>query len=403
MKRLLAILGCCMALQSATAQQKSTSEVVAEHKIPISRSGPETFSGPGWERLMADGRRAQFFMVGEQHGVRDIALFVKAAHKELARTGGYTHSALEVGPYSTDFAENLIRQGPGRLAAYIGQPGHGFTIPFLFFAEEIALTEQIVESSPDKENALWGLDQEFVGAAPIAIHYLRSRARTPAQRTAVDGFASKSAGNPFFVSAMKAADLEPLRIAFSEDAEAVGLVDALRLSNEIYQPFTGGGGPIQPANLKRENYMKTNFARQFEATERRLGAPPKVFMKMGGYHAMRGHSGTDVPSLANFLAEWGLPRGFELVNLMVDCNGGEALNPQTGKPAPCEPYFGKDTLFGRLATEEVTLIDLRALRPKLGALKDVDAKTRQTILAFDYYLTIRDGKAASPVAAVPAT
>jgi hypothetical protein len=87
---------------------------------------------------------------------------------------------------------------------------------------------------------------------------------------------------------------------------------------------------------------------------------------------------------------------------MVDCNGGEALNPQTGKPAPCEPYFGKDTPFGRLATDEVTLIDLRPLRAKLGALKDLDAKTRQTILAFDYYLTIRDAKAASPVSTLPA-
>jgi hypothetical protein len=391
-----------MALQSAAAQQKSTSDLILQHKIPISRSGPESYSGPGWDRLIADGRRAQFFMIGEQHGVRDIALFVKAAHHELARTGGYTHSAMEVGPYSTVFAENLIRQGPGRLAAYIAQPGHGFTIPFLFFVEEIALTEQIVASSPDRENALWGLDQEFVGAAPIAIQYLRKRTRTPAQRAAVDGFASKSAGNPMFVAAMKTADLEPLRIAFSEDAEASGLIEALGLSNEIYQPFMGGGGPIQPANLKRENYMKTNFARQFEVSEHRLGKPPKVFMKMGGYHAMRGHSGTDVPSLANFLAEWGLPRGFELVNLMVDCNGGEALNPQTGKPAPCEPYFGKDTPFGRLATDEVTLIDLRPLRAKLGALKDLDAKTRQTILAFDYYLTIRDAKAASPVSTLPA-
>jgi hypothetical protein len=393
--------GCMMAVQPAAAQQKSASDIILQHKIPISRSAPDAYSGPGWERLIADGRQAQFFMIGEQHGVADIALFVKALHRVLATSGGYTHSALEVGPHSTDFAETLVRQGPGRLANYIAQPGHGFTIPFLFFAEEIALTEQIVARSPDKQKALWGLDQEFVGAAPIVVDLLRKRARSAGQHQAIDALAAKSTANPMLIGVLTPAELDPLDAAFAGDEHATALLRDLRLSSEIYAPFMRKTGPIYPANLTRENYMKVNFARRFAEAERRLGTPPKVFMKFGGYHAMRGLSGTDVPSLANFLAEWGLPRGFELVNMMVDCNGGESLNPQTSKPASCSPYFGKDSLVGQLATDEVTLIDLKALRPKLRELKDIDAKTRQTILAFDYYLTIRDPKAATPVGALP--
>lgn len=403
MKRLAsAILASSLAVQPAFAAPQTATDILLEHKLPIARDANGRYSGKGWDRMIADARSAQFFMAGEQHGVRDIAQFMTAAQAELAKTGGYTHSALEVGPYSTAFAETLIRQQPGKLAAYIAAPGHGFTLPFLFFKEEIALTENIVARSPDREHALWGLDQEFVGAAPIVAAYLGERAITAQQRAAVAAFRAKSDADPLLVSALTDADLDPLRTAFAGNAEAVGLIDALRLSREIYEPFVKGGKPIYPANLARENYMKVNFARQFAEAEKRLGKPPKVFMKFGGYHAMRGHSGTDVPSLTNFLSEWGLPRGFTVANVMVDCNGGEAMNPQTGKPAPCEPYFGKDSLFGRLATDDVTMIALVPLREKLSALKDIDPRTRQTILAFDYYVTIRDGKAATPAGTMPA-
>ena len=403
MRLLAAILGCCMMVQPANAQQKSAAEAIAEQRVAISRSPEGIWSGLGWDRLIADAQAAQFVMIGEQHATADIARFGIAFHHALA-PHGYTHAALEVGPYSTDFAEALIRSGPGRLAAYLRQPGHGFTIPFLFFAEEIELAEQIAALSPDRTNALWGVDQEFVGAGPIMAELLERHARTNTQRAALAAFKSASAKDPMLVGKLREVDLAPLSAAFGNDAEAKAMIEAMRLSSGIYAPFIHRGGPIYPANVTRENYMKTNFLRSFEATERRQGKPPKVFMKFGGYHAMRGHSGTNVPAFANFLAEWGHSRGFRLLNMMVDCSGGEAMNPQTGKPGPCEPYFGRDTLLGVLGSQApVTLVDLRPLRSQLPKLKDLDARTRETILAFDYYMAIKKVRAATPVGTLPQT
>ena len=149
--------------------------------------------------------------------------------------------------------------------------------------------------------------------------------------------------------------------------------------------------------------MKSNFLRQFAAAEQRLGRPPRVFVKFGGYHAMRGHSDTDVPAFANFLAECGLSRGFALVNMMVDCAGGEALDPRTNRAGPCEPYFGPHAVIGSMARpDRLTLIDLRPLRAQLNRMRDLDPLSRQTILACDYYLAIRDVRAATPVASLPA-
>ncbi len=401
MKLLGAILALAAAVQPAAPPPDRTShDLIAEQRLPISQSAVG-FSGAGWDRLIADGAAAQFFMMGEQHAAADIILFGAAVHSELARRG-YTHAALEVGPYSTDFAEALIRSGRGRLADYIRRPGHSFTLPFLFFQEEVDLVERIVAASPDREHALWGVDQEFVGSGPIALELLRGWASSPAEREAVDRFARRVATEPMLIAQMSAAELDQLAAAFAGNAEARGLVEALRLSNEIYAPYFHRTGPTYPSNLRRENLMKLNFLRHFTEAERRLGGPPRVFLKFGGYHAMRGFTGTNVPGFANFLAEWGLSRGFGLVNMMVDCDGGQALNPQTNEAAPCQPYFGPDTVIGSMPrTERLTLIDLRALRAQLPRMRDLDPLTRQTILAFDYYLVIKDVRAATPVAALP--
>ena len=399
-KLLAGILALAMAVQPGAAPERSSRELIAEQQLAIAESGGR-YSGAGWDRLVADGAAAQFFMIGEQHATADIARFATALHAELAQRG-YTHAAMEVGPWSTEFAERLVRSGDGRLADFIRRPGHAFAIPFLFFQEEIDLAERIVAASPDREHALWGVDQEFVGSGPIAAELLRGWAATDAQRAAAEAFAAQSAANPMFVGGLGPAELDPLAAAFAGHADAEALIEGLRLTAEIYAPFLRRNSPIYPANLRRETYMKTNFLRHFADAERRLGTPPRVFLKFGGYHAMRGFSGTNVPGFANFLAEWGLSRGFGLVNMMIDCDGGQALNPQTNETGPCEPYFGRDTVIGGMARDQrMTLIDLRPLRAQLPRMQDLDPLTRQTILAFDYYLVIKDVAAATPVATLP--
>lgn len=401
MKALAAILAMTMSVQATHSPQRPSVELIAERQLAISQQG-STYTGPGWDRLLAEARDAQFFMVGEQHATADIALFATALHRELARLG-YTHSALEVGPWSTAHAERLIRSGPGRLRDYIRAPGHAFTLPFLFFQEEIDLVEQIVAASPDREHALWGTDQEFIGSGAVIGETLAGLAVGESQIHAARDFARRSEADPMLVGSLGAAELDPLAAAFVGNGPALDLIEALRLSSEIYAPFLGRSGSGYAANLRRENYMKLNFVRQFAEAEARLGSPPRVFMKYGGNHAMRGMTGTNVPGFGNFLAEWGLPRGFSMVNVMVDCAGGQALNPQTSQPGPCEPYFGPETLIGSMARRDrMTLIDLRALRPGLRRMTDLDPLSRQTILAFDYYLVIRDVRAATPVAELPA-
>jgi len=385
--KLAALLACATALSGQKAPPPDPMAIIKAQIQPITTDGQGHFSGLAWNALVADGAAAQFMMIGEQHGSGSIALLEAALQRDLARRG-YTHSALEVGPDSTAFVERLIRRGPGQIQRFIGAPGHGFTIPFLFFGEEADMAEAMVRSSPDRRQALFGLDQEFVGSGPILVENLHRLARTAAERKAVATLRAASAKDPMMLGSMSEQQLAALENGFKGNAPALKVIDA---------------GPDQRRDLARENYMKTNFVRQFTEAKRRNGRAPKVFFKFGGDHAMRGLGGTNVPALGNFLGEWGLPQGYRLVNVMIDCDGGEAMNPQTNKAGPCESYFSKDALLSRAMAggPAVQIVNLRELRPQLDALKSADAETRKLILAFDYYIAVKGGRAARPLGTLP--
>ena len=216
---------------------------------------------------------------------------------------------------------------------------------------------------------------------------------------AVAAFEARVSASPQLIASKPWSEFAGVEAAFAGNAEASKYLGELKLSNSIYQPFTGRGGSGYDANLMRETYMKHNFVRQFAEAERRTGKTPKVFMKFGGYHAQKGFSGTDMPALANFIYEWGLARQLPMVNVMVECVGGLARNPQTGQTMPCEPYFSKDALLSKMPkADRLTLVDLRPLRKQLRRLPDLDQESRQVILSFDYYLAIKDVKPGTPVA-----
>jgi hypothetical protein len=202
-----------------------------------------------------------------------------------------------------------------------------------------------------------------------------------------------------YVGAAPQEEIDALVAAFADGSpEARELVDAIVLSHRVYGPFTRRTGPIYFGNLERENYLKRNFLMHFQSAEDRLGYAPKALFKFGGFHMERGLSGTNVPSFGNFVMEWGRARDFQTVHVMIDCLSGEAWAIQQNKPQPCTPYALEEDspLFEALKGRETALVNLAALRPLLRSSTPIDAKTRDLILSFDYYLALSDVKAGTP-------
>lgn len=64
------------------AQDSTLTRLIGRSQYPLQVSGA-TFSGLGWDKLLADVRRSQFVLVGEDHGIAQILLFTAAVTREF--------------------------------------------------------------------------------------------------------------------------------------------------------------------------------------------------------------------------------------------------------------------------------------------------------------------------------
>src|SRR5690606_21497845 len=55
----------------------------AEHRHALAFDG-RAFSGPGWDLLLDEGRKAKFFMLGEEHGLAENAALAGQLVEALA-------------------------------------------------------------------------------------------------------------------------------------------------------------------------------------------------------------------------------------------------------------------------------------------------------------------------------
>ena len=146
--------------QSLTPKQEFDSLVTANtYQFNIDGN---TLSGSGVDWLIDEADKSQYFLVGEVHGTADVANISSAIYSKIVGVG-YNYAALEFGKHAGFKAEEILRKdGLNGLVNFIESEKNNQAIAFLNWLEESKLSANIVKQSPVKENALWGLDQEFI-------------------------------------------------------------------------------------------------------------------------------------------------------------------------------------------------------------------------------------------------
>jgi len=371
--------------------------LLAQHQYAISVEEGK-LTGPGADWLNTEIKENDFFIFGEQHATKEIAQ-TGIMMFDMALADGYEVAAVEMGRFETGFVENMLREdGMDAYKAYLAEGLNLLSVPFFSFREEAPLLEKAIAAN-DRTPAIWGLDQEFIGASLVALNILQGMAETEEERVAVETLLAQARQVPFIMGVLPAEAFLGLKAAFenANNPEAKELADEIILTNRIYAPFTGRGGSVYLANYEREQFMKATLRRYLETYQDRYGNTPRVFMKFGANHGSRGRSPTDVFALGNFVMEYGALKGLGVFNIHADCLGGEQLNVQTGGPVPCESYFlSPDSPFQKFALpERMTLFDLKSLRAEKEFLKSLDEKSRTLVYAYDALLIIRDTTPAS--------
>ncbi len=341
-----------------------------------------TFSGPGWDLLVTEGRAAEVFLLGEEHGIAENAKLAGALFAALA-PAGYRKAAVEVSPVmAAEMDRTVTAGGVAGLRRMFEDKGSGAA--FFGMREEAEWLAAARRALGGRAPFLWGFDYE-VGGFPMLVARLAARPKPPraeapmaALSAAVrdlwgryeqtrDPLIPSFGGDPAWVRAVRAAWLRP-------DPESEVILTTLEETLEINRLYFANRG--WESNQRRADFNKANLIRLWRG-EQAAGRSPRLFCKFGASHMVRGRSATEAMDLGTTLHELAALRSGHAFSVMVlPGDGAEvaAFDPSAWTYRPRrggkdEYAAGLDPLLAATEPGVFSLIDMRPLRPLLPAAR----------------------------------
>ena len=444
MKR-LSLLFAAAALSSAAAQAQTPAPApaapspdmaafVERHSRPLTLEG-ERISGPGADFLLAEAANAQFILLAEyvSHIDHAVPLFMGALFSALHDRHGFNYVAVEQDPFGMQLAStDPVRGNLQRIAEAVRRYPYAFTFET---DEEMRMFAQAGRVSTGGWRPLWGVDQAFGAAMPL--EELLGLAPTPEAAAAVEEMLAEAKRREVlvadfgdwrgtrdfktghFVGAETAANLprlERIRALYRPipGSRADELLRGLESSSLIYS-YNHRARELSPegepygfhSNAIREQLMKDQFLDKYRHAQAADGGLPRVLVKAGSNHVVRGRNYTNIFSLGNMLHEFAITNRMHTISIVMlpvrrmDWPSFEKVPPELQPLLP-----SRDLTRGRL-------VDLRPLRAHLhrgqalGLEGDALRDMRNLVYGTDFALFLPSGQgtytltAPRPVAAKP--
>ena len=383
------------------------SAAAAEHRLRLDFDG-ETFSGPGFDRLVAEGQAAQFFLIGEEHGIAENPMLAAQLFSELSKHG-YSKLSIEISPTMAMLLDDAVAaDGLDGLRNLFSQPGG--EPAFFGMREEAEMLAAVRAAVPTNDPVLWGTDYEVAGDRQL-LKLLENAEKPAAAEAALEAVLDASAaswaeyektGSPQFIFSFAGdpALVRAVRDAWPEpDARSEIILNTLEKTLLVNKLWVQGSA--WESNRARATLQRENFLRYWHA-EKRRGATPKVMAKYGGSHVVRGLSQTAVYDLGTLLPEIAAIEGGKSVSVLVVPGAGSmtaVLDPSTWsfEPRPPKDGYNKgiEPLMNAAFESSFTLIDLVSLRPVVGMnRRELDDELFRVVHGFDMLL-VMSGSTAS--------
>jgi hypothetical protein len=370
-----------------------------------------TLSGPGAAPLLQASRQVQYVLLGEDHGVAEIAQFSSAYFNALT-PAGFTTLVTETGPVVTGALEGILKGKDPVAAIARFDASYPDSIAFYTMRQEAEMLASFAVAAGQRF-AHWGIDQEFVGTAKYLITLMLAQPINPAARAKLEALrqmealASQKAaatGNPLeylmlSASTEELASLRPL-LTGPKEQTARGLLDALLESRAIYQKSASKvRGDRDLSNRMRLTLLKGTLATRLGVQEQ------KLLIKVGANHGYKGINPLNNRDIGNFLAERAEGQGRTSLHLIVLAAKGTQLRfAGAGKPHQPAPIELDSSAFKLLAGASATdgswsLFELRSLRPDSRKLAAGDIELFNLINGYDFALIIPEGSASAQLVA----
>jgi len=354
----------------------------------------ETLSGDGGEHLLQAAARSRFLIVIESHNDHVTPLLTASMFEHLRRHAGFNHAAIEQDPWGMEIASAATNRG--RLDRIVDAARrHPFSFTFNT-DEELELLARIGKASTASDQPIWGVDQLHGAAGPLgelagllgssALGQMPGAARSAECRKREDGLRDPDghflAPNAEVVSRHIASVRSQLSGPPDERAEA--LLEWLESSARIYALYATPGTGHQ-SNREREAWMKRSFMERYRRARTPAAPHPKVLVKAGYWHAIRGRGPGNVFTLGGFLHE------------LAIAEGGRALTVQVLPLREWWPTYDSidpeyRILLSRESMDRSTLVSLEPLRGpfhsgrRFGLPTGAHAAFAELVFGVDYVL-----------------
>lgn len=416
-----AILSFSLLISLAAAAAAQTDDLAArlttaaaENRYAIMHEG-DAFAGPGFDKLLAEGKAAQFFLIGEEHGVAENPKLAAALFETLAGDG-YRHFAIEISPPMASVLDVALREdGLDGLRALYAQPGG--EPAFFGMKEEAEMLAAVRSAVSIRKPVLWGVD--YAVTSDQYLLGLLADKRKP--RAAADALAALKAAsdaswaqyfetrNPQFIFSFSGdpALVKAVRDAWPRrDAETGWILDTLEETLAINRDFVSGKG--FQSNQRRADLIRGNFLRHWRAAAK-PGDAPKIMAKMGANHLIRGRNYTETFDLGSLLPEMAAAADQKTFSLLVLPGPGAmtaVFDPTdfSFRAAPGKDGYerGLGPLYAAAPGDGFALIDLRPLRPLLGGRAEADPALKSAAHGFDMVLIMNGSTPSSEFEHPPA-
>jgi hypothetical protein len=343
--------------------------------------------------------------LGESHATQEIPAVMAALIADLQAADAFDVLAIENSPWTTRLMTDRLQAGKEAYDAFITQ--HPAAIPFYNLQGERDLLLQVVQHS-SADRPLWGLDQIFAFSTDLAFDRLEELAPSAAARSAVqsvrEASATQTAHDPRLqnlppslpppLPVYTAAAFDTLRPHFEGIDEAQTLLTELATSATIYRLNDTDN---YASNQLRARYLRDNLWRRFDEAREATEDPPRIVIKVGGFHAYRGRTPNNALDVGNLAVAMAEAMGGEALNVAVLCGPGSQSTTFPAGTSDCwSDRLGDD--FRALAHDEAALFNLTALHPMLhdGTLTP-GGDLESLLWAFDAIVLIPNAQPAQPI------
>ena len=395
--------------QSQPTPQARLLEALRANRLPLTMSDGGGPAGRGWDWLVEKARDARFTLIGEEHGVAETAQLSAALFKAL-RGSGYNRMAIELSPIiAQDIEAAARRNGLQGILSFFDAPN---TWSPMYLREEAQFITDVINAAPRGERVLWGLDREI-----FSDRYLISRLEPRVPRRARESFtrlkeASTTAesrrqqgqGPPFFFSGQDPAVVSAVRAAWPNPDRDSDIV--LRtLEESLAINAVARTGTAWDSSDRRAQWMRNSFAERLR--EERRASPPKVMMKFGYNHMIRGANYVnvfDLGAMTDEVAALSGGRAFHIIVLPGPGSRQAVLGPGRSFVSVSSDEFdefraGDQRLTRVLSNANAVgheVIDLRPLRTlAMRGLESWNADVVRTIHGYDAAVIWKSARASS--------